>query len=422
MQNHRKIFYGWWIVLAGFMLSGVSIGININCNTALLEPVCSSLGISISAFSLSTSITSFASIPCYLLLPGFMHRISMRKYIAFCGVGFILFKILFGLSNHVWQIYICALGIGICAPGLSYMVINSLLNNWFYEKNATVVGITAAGGGILGALILPVVTAIVSCFGWRAGYFTEALMSGILIFFAVILVRDTPEEAGEKPYAPTAGIRPDVLGQTEGRTLKEAVRCPSFYFLLAALFLLCVSGMGIQPYLMSYLGTVGYSTGFAAGIVSLILVSVTFGKIGMGALFDRLGLAMANILIGGSMIASLFLLSLVSNGKIVTVAFAVVFGFAYANMSIPAPYLTGKLFGKKDFSAIYGVVMVGTSIGGTVGNLLTGVIFEQMGRYQDVWYLYIGIMAAVMALLHLAIRLSPYRMESLKTGQKWRNI
>lgn len=406
-RKQKGIFYGWWIVLAGFMLSGVSIGININCNTALMEPVCRSLGISISAFSLSTSITSFAAVPCYMLIPELLRRISARKYIAVSGAGFVLCKVLFGLSGQAWQLYVCALGIGLCAPGLSYMVINSLLNNWFYKKNATVVGIASAGGGILGAVIVPVITWAVSVWGWRAGYFTEALLSAVFVAWAVAVVRDTPREAGEKPYgSEEKEMKKD--GNTDigkGKMRKEAVKEPAFYFLLSGLFLLSVAGMGIQPYLMSYLGELGYSVGFAAGIVSLVLVMVTFGKIGMGAIFDKLGIRASNMLIGGSMILALFLLSLAGWGKWAAVLFAVVFGFAYADMSIPAPYLTMKLFGKRDFTAIYGVIMVATSMGGTVGNLLTGVLYEQSGSYKTVWHTYIGIMAVVMVLLHFAIGL-----------------
>lgn len=410
------MFYGWWIVLAGFMLSGVSVGININCNTALMEPVCQALGIGISAFSLSTSITSFAAVPCYLLAPRLMRRFSTRKYIAVSGAGFVLFKLLFGLSNQAWQLYVCALGIGVCVPGLSYMVINSLLNSWFYEKNGTAVGIASAGGGILGAVILPLITWVVSGWGWRAGYFAEALLGAAGVILAVWIVRDTPEETGEKPYG--YGKQKNRSGGESGLTLKEASRQPGFYLLFLGLFLLSIAGMGIQPYLMSYLGGLGYDTGFAAAVVSLVLVVVTFGKVGMGAAFDALGLRAANGLIGGSMIAALLLLGFAGEGKWIAVLFALVFGFAYADMSIPAPYLTRKLFGGRDFSAIYGVIMVGTSVGGTIGNLLTGMIYEQSGSYRTVWLLYMGIMAVVMLLLHLAILFCLQTGERGKKG-KW---
>lgn len=408
MRKKGRIFYGWWIVLAGFLLSGVSVGININCNTALMEPVCRSLGISISAFSLSSSITSFAAIPCYLLVPKLMLRVSMRKYMAVSGIGFVLFKLLFGLSGEAWQLYVCALGTGICVSGLSYMAVNSLLNNWFYEKNGTAVGIASAGGGILGALILPVITRIVSGWGWRAGYFAEALLGGILTVLAVAIVRDTPEETGERPYGQEMQVDNwnGKAEHREGVLLRAAKRQPSFYFLLFGLFLLSIAGMGIQPYLMSYLGKSGYSTGFAAAVVSLILVIVTFGKVGMGAVFDQVGLRAANGLACGSMILALLLLGFAERGAWVVLLFAVVFGFAYADMSIPAPYLTRKLFGKQDFTAIYGIIMVGTSVGGTIGNLLTGVIYEQIGSYQIVWLLYIGIVAVVAVLLDLAISLN----------------
>ena len=61
-MNITKKQKQWLIVLAGFLLSGVNVGINTNCNTAFLNPVCEDLGLSISSFALTASIVSFVSI------------------------------------------------------------------------------------------------------------------------------------------------------------------------------------------------------------------------------------------------------------------------------------------------------------------------------------------------------------------------
>ena len=55
-MNISKKQQRWLIVLAGFLLSGVNVGINTNCNTAFLNPVCEDLGISLSNFALTASL------------------------------------------------------------------------------------------------------------------------------------------------------------------------------------------------------------------------------------------------------------------------------------------------------------------------------------------------------------------------------
>ena len=70
----------WLLVLAGFLLSGVNVGINTNCNTAFLNPVCEDLGLGISSFAMTTSIVSFVSIPCLLLLPVTEKNISAKTF------------------------------------------------------------------------------------------------------------------------------------------------------------------------------------------------------------------------------------------------------------------------------------------------------------------------------------------------------
>lgn len=73
-MNISKKQQRWLIVLAGFLLSGVNVGINTNCNTAFLNPVCEDLGISLSNFALTASIVSFVSIPCLLAIPQLLKK------------------------------------------------------------------------------------------------------------------------------------------------------------------------------------------------------------------------------------------------------------------------------------------------------------------------------------------------------------
>lgn len=117
-MNITKKQKQWLIVLAGFLLSGVNVGINTNCNTAFLNPVCEDLGLSISSFALTASIVSFVSIPCLLAIPQLLKKMSARSLLIFSGMGFILFKILFGCAEELWQFYACSVGIGIFARDL----------------------------------------------------------------------------------------------------------------------------------------------------------------------------------------------------------------------------------------------------------------------------------------------------------------
>ena len=308
----------------------------------------------------------------------------------FSGMGFILFKILFGCAEELWQFYACSVGIGIFAPGFGYLTVNSIINRTFTENNGLAVGIASSGAGIVGAVALPVVTWMISAKGWRSGYYLEAVLALLFIGFAVILIGGEKKETQEETVSHSS--RWKMSGQ-------EKI---AFLLLLVGLFLLCLVGMGIQPYLMPYMKSIGYTTAFAAGVVSGILTINTAAKIISGYVFDRVGTIGAAGITAGTMIVSLLLLVLLKGSPVVYL-FAVIFSFAYVALSIPAPYFTRQLFGADHFTELYSIVMIVTSVGGAVGNTLTGLLLEMSGSYIFVWVCYISLVIAAAGCLSAAI-------------------
>ena len=102
------------------------------------------------------------------------------------------------------------------------------------------------------------------------------------------------------------------------------------------------------------------------------------------------------------MIASLLLLMLLKGSPAVYL-FAFIFSFAYVALSIPAPFFTRQLFGEEHFTELYSIVMIITSVGGAVGNTLTGLLLEQSGSYIFVWVCYISLVIAAAGCLSAAI-------------------
>lgn len=115
----------------------------------------------------------------------------------------------------------------------------------------------------------------------------------------------------------------------------------AFLLLLVGLFLLCLVGMGIQPYLMPYMKSIGYTTAFAAGVVSGILTINTAAKIISGYVFDRVGTIGAAGITAGTMIVSLLLLVLLKGSPVVYL-FAVIFRLPMWRFRFRHPILPGS--------------------------------------------------------------------------------
>ena len=102
---------------------------------------------------------------------------------------------------------------------------------------------------------------------------------------------------------------------------------------------------------------------------------------------------------------SLLLLFVAGNHILIAYLFAFAFGIAYVTLSIPVPYLIMELFGSKEFTAIYGVALVVSAIGSTIGSILTGFIYDNTGSYKEAWMLYIAISAVLIISIQIAYRM-----------------
>ena len=399
----KKIYYGWIVTFVGFLMIGLSVGLQVNCNVAFMKPMSNDMGFSISQIALNTSITSVVAIPCYIIIPKVLKKISFRSLAAVSGISYLIFKILFAFSTELWQFYLVSVMIGISLPGLGFITVNSLVDGWFHAKRGLAIGIAATGAGVTGAVFLPIITGIIEMHGWRNAYLFQALVIFIMLTISLLLIRNTPESIGLKPY----GYKNEQVAtiQKYGYTIKQVLIMPAYYILLIGIICLSIIGLGMQTYLMSYLSNEGYDVIFASNIVSLILIIATIGKIVIGLALDRLGVKYVGLFIGACFLLSLILLSFVGNHILIAYIFAVIFGISYVSLSIPIPYLIINLFGSKDFTAIYGVVLIVTSTGSTIGSILTGLIYDNTGSYQAAWTLYMCMSIVLAVSIQITCRM-----------------
>jgi predicted MFS family arabinose efflux permease len=87
----------------------------------------------------------------------------------------------------------------------------------------------------------------------------------------------------------------------------------------------------------------------------------------------------------------------------VVLVFAAVMGLTFLSTVPPTAGLVAKFFGTANMATLFGMVMLTHQLGGFLGALLGGKIFEATGSYDWVWYIDI-VLAVGAALIHLPIR------------------
>jgi len=192
-MKQSGVFYGWWIV-AGSVLVGLYVGgIIVYGFTAIFEPIVQEFGWSYAAVSFAASFRGAESGLLEPVVGRLVDRWGPRR-VVFAG-GLFTAAGLFMLSNttSIAMFYgsFVLLAAGFSSCGTTVLV--SAVANWFRARLAFATGIALSGFGV-GGLILPVMVALISRYGWRETFLVLAL--GALVLVLPLSLLAVPPQTG----------------------------------------------------------------------------------------------------------------------------------------------------------------------------------------------------------------------------------
>jgi MFS family permease len=240
-------------------------------------------------------------------------------------------------------------------------------------------------GAGLGILLMPLATHwLISRYGWRISYLS---IGGAVVVFVVVasqfLKRD-PSEIGLLSDGDPMTKRGNLLPEEGEFSLQKAIHTPQFWMLCV----MCLSfGFCLQTVMIHsapYAVDMGASPSTAAGILSIIGGVSIAGRFIMGRASDKIGTKRAYI-ICFSCLAVAFLAILTIHESWVLSFFAVAYGFGHGGLWTLLSPVVAELFGIASHGAIFGMVYFLITIGGTIGPILGGAIFDLTGSYQIVF-------------------------------------
>jgi sugar phosphate permease len=283
---------------------------------------------------------------------------------------------------HSYPVLVLAyilMGIGLTAATL--LPASLIIANWFATKRGTAMGLTIAGTSFGGAVMTFVAAAVIVRAGWRMGYVALGIpMFVVVIPLVLFMIRTRPEDApGADGAKSSVASASDAL---PGFELSEAFRTRSFWMLCAAQFLFATVAAGAGLHLIPYLIGQGYKEAFAAGMMSIVFLFTTAGKMTMGFASDRISARIALIVnFIGSALGMVLIFG--ARNPLVLYPFIVMFGFTLGAPLVLIPLLTADCLGLKRFGAIAGVAGVCNTLGAFIGPVMLGQIFDVTGSYSS---------------------------------------
>ena len=323
-------------------------------------------------------------------------RIIMAVSGVFLGLGYLLMSQI----QAPWQLYLFY-GI-IVGTGMSTLDIVTLstVARWFTRKRGMMTGIVKVGTGA-GQMVAPLlVSVLLAAYGWRMSYVIMGAAVVILFLAIAQFLRRDPQQMGLLPDGETKITVRQSKPVEEGLRLRDAVRTKRFWTLSLAYFTVIFCLLTIIVHIVPHATDIGISETKAAGILSVIGGVSMAGRFTMGTISDRIGCRRAMIICFVILIVSLFWLQ-AARELWMLYLFALVYGFAHGGFYTLVSPFTAQLFGTKAHGVIFGVVYFAGTVGGAIGPLLAGHIYDITRSYQlDFWILAgLGLTGLLLTLL-----------------------
>ncbi|GAI94116.1 unnamed protein product, partial [marine sediment metagenome] len=242
-------------------------------------------------------------------------------------------------------------------------------------------GIVTSGTGIGTILLSLVASRLITDYGWRLSYIIVGSGVLVLLMLAAQFLRRDPHQVGQLPYGGNEVEAESLNSPTGGFCFREAVGTGTFWMVCAVFFCFGFNLYTIMVHIVPHAIELGIPPIVAASIIAVIGGVNTAGRIGIGSAGDRIGNKRC-LIISFILLVAALLWVMVAREAWMFYLFAVVFGFGYGGLAALMSLVPAELFGLRSLGTIVGAVMCSFTIGGAVGPVLAGSIFDMTGSYN----------------------------------------
>ena len=360
----------------------------------IMEPLQLALGASktavVGAFTLALLLSG-------LLAPVVGQLIDRRGGRALMAAGSLLAAAsLAGLGQvtTLTQLYAAWALLGVAMSGTLYEPAFAVLTRAFTRHHRRAITVLTLFGGFASTVFWPLGQALINAVGWRE---TAA------IFGAINLVVCVPLHLVALPSAavPRAG-QPEQ--PQPARSLREAVRDPTFHWLAAAFTANTLVFSATSVHLLAMLVAKGLTATQAAAFGALIGPMQVLGRLTEMVSGGRAAPSRVGMIAMGLLPASLLLLVIAGTSVWGFVAFAVLYGAGNGVMTIVRGTIPVELYGRDHYGAVNGALAAPVLIAKAAGPLVAAFALVVAHSYDTVTLWLAAAAASSMLFFALALR------------------
>lgn len=380
-----NLLWGWIIVGAatlmtlGFYGASGSFGV-------FLKPIEDTLHITrtlaSSVMSTFMVLTGITGIICGWLTDKYGPRIVIGVGTVIGSTGYFLAS----QSNSLWHIHLSLGVLAGASMGTCFAPLIATISKWFTGKQRVLaVGILTVGIA-LGQMSLPVLIAhLIASYGWHPAYVFLAIVLPVtaipaIIFLGKMTSRDANIDSNQSSLkiAPTAVKDHRFSNEWSPR---EVIRTLPFWMFFVMGFVTSLGFYIVVVHIVAYASDLGIADTDAALILTFVNIGVIISLFLVWYLVRIISNRFALIIVFGLQAIALF--SLMGATSFFGLAvIGLLYGVGFGGSNTVRLATIPEVFGTKSAGIIIGLASVAWSIGGIIGPVLAGYIFDVSHSYN----------------------------------------
>lgn len=314
-------------------------------------------------------------------------RYGPRLVLIISSVSMAIGLIAVGLTSQSLPVFVLAVVIasilGGAQTGVPY---THVIVGWFDARRGLALGVMLAFVGLGIATVPPLLSWIISEWGWRTAFAAAGLVSmTVTLPVALFIIRDPPV------------LQKSRQAEVNGNTVREAVATQSFWLMLGAFllnYLAAAAGSISLPVVLADRGATPSNAALAMSFVGAAFIAT---RLGFGALLDRLPpIPLTSLAFLAPVVGHLILAS--SESQVPVYVSAAFFGLASGAEGDAIGYLLARRFGMRSFGKLFGINYLAFTIGAGLGPALIHLMAAGGTRYVETFAIFavIGVIAPIL--------------------------
>ena len=406
-----RFYYGWIMLICGFMTMFICYVIKANCTSLFYTPICEELGVSRTAYTQTDTILTVTMLIGSAFIGKIYKKFQVKYVLSACVALTSICYLGMSQATSLWQFYLLSGVQGFGWAGATNLPVSIMVSNWFGPKvKGTAMSIGMLGSGA-GALVwVNVINNVIANNGWRTAYLAMAGINAIMIVFSLALAVSYPSDKGFEtrvgdPSPEEVAKAGGVSTQKTGITGKQALKTSRWWFQWLAALVTMIGASALSSQCVAYYTDLTGDSAQAALIYSSALGTLVVGKFILGAVSDVLHIKRTAVL-SPLFYAGVFVcLALSSTNMAFSNGVIWLYMIGGSIPSVIPALITVRNFGDKEFGVMNGWMNMAGNVGQIIGPTVAAFIFDVTGTYYLAWIIF-AVLMVVVSLLYLASSLS----------------